>query len=225
MSWEITLLYFSSWNFVWFGQKEPTKVQNFRLSATHVKLQQIRTLIGSFCWKYIKFHFKNYRGTMSHDTEEWCKIWRKTDFLFQKWQEFGEFWPEHSKFSKISTLIGSFCAKYITFVLKMYRVVIFHDTEELWKIWRKTYLWFGKWQEEYGKFSPEHLKVSKLGLGWYQFIQIRKCMSLKFTEELCVMAMKNDAKFEEELTCRFKIDMRNLTNFDLSTQKAKKFAF
>ena len=31
------------------------------------------------------------------------------------------------------------------------------------------------------------------------------------------MKMKNDAKFEEELTCRFKIEMRNLTNFDPST--------
>ena len=31
------------------------------------------------------------------------------------------------------------------------------------------------------------------------------------------MTMKNDAKVEEELTCQFKIDMRNLTNFDLST--------
>ena len=41
-------------------------------------------------------------------------------------------------------------------------------------------------------------------------------MSLKFTE-VCVMTMKDDVKFEEELTCRFKIDMRNLTNFDLST--------
>ena len=28
----------------------------------------------------------------------------------------------------------------------------------------------------------------------------------------------NDAKFEEELTCYFKIDMRNLTNFKTSTQ-------
>ena len=43
-------------------------------------------------------------------------------------------------------------------------------------------------------------------------------MSLKFTEDLSIMTMKNDAKFEEELTCRFKIDMRNLTNFDSSTQ-------
>ena len=30
--------------------------------------------------------------------------------------------------------------------------------------------------------------------------------------------MKNDAKFEEELTFQFKIDMRNLTKFDPSTQ-------
>ena len=44
-------------------------------------------------------------------------------------------------------------------------------------------------------------------------------MNLKFTVELCVMAMKDDAKFEEEMTCRFKTDMRNLTSFDLSTKK------
>ena len=46
-------------------------------------------------------------------------------------------------------------------------------------------------------------------------------MSLKFTEDLCVMTVKNDTKFGEELNCRFKIDMRNLTNFDPSTQKSK----
>ena len=34
------------------------------------------------------------------------------------------------------------------------------------------------------------------------------------------MKMKNDANIEEELTCRFKIDMRSFTNFDL-----KKFVF
>ena len=31
------------------------------------------------------------------------------------------------------------------------------------------------------------------------------------------MTMKNNAKFEEELTTKLKIDMRNLTNFDPST--------
>ena len=49
-------------------------------------------------------------------------------------------------------------------------------------------------------------------------------MSLKFTEEFCVMAMKNDAKFEEELTCQFKIDIRNLMNFDPNIRKRQKFA-
>ena len=48
-------------------------------------------------------------------------------------------------------------------------------------------------------------------------------MTLKFTEELCVMTMKNDTKIEQELTCHFKIDMSNFRNFDPSTQKSKKF--
>ena len=33
-------------------------------------------------------------------------------------------------------------------------------------------------------------------------------MNLKFAVELFVMRMKKDAKLEEELTIRFKIDMR-----------------
>ena len=49
-------------------------------------------------------------------------------------------------------------------------------------------------------------------------------MNLKFTEELCVRTMKNDTKFEEQLTCHFKNDMKKKTNFDPSTQKYKKFA-
>ena len=38
------------------------------------------------------------------------------------------------------------------------------------------------------------------------------------------MTLKNDEKSEEELTCYFKIDMRNLRNFDSSTRKSRKFA-
>ena len=49
-------------------------------------------------------------------------------------------------------------------------------------------------------------------------------MGLKFTEELCVVSMNNDAKLEEELTCHYKIYMRNVTNFELSTQKPQKSA-
>ena len=39
------------------------------------------------------------------------------------------------------------------------------------------------------------------------------------------MTMTNDAKFEEESTCQFKIDMRNLTNFDASTRNLKNLHF
>ena len=95
--------------------------------------------------------------------------------------------------------MGSFWEKYILLEIKNYRGVI----EEWTKTWRKTYLWFGKWHEEFDKFSPGHSKVSKLGLQWDFFVQSRKCMSLKFTEDFCVMAMKKDTKIETELTCRF----------------------
>ena len=81
----------------------------------------------------------------------------------------------------------------------------------------KNWLLLGKWNKEFAKFSPEHSKVSKLELWWDSFVQSRKCMSLKFTEELCVLTIKNDTKIEEELTCRFKIDTRNFRNFDPST--------
>ena len=63
-----------------------------------------------------------------------------------------------------------------------------------------------------------------MGLLFGPFIQSRKCMSLTFTGELCVLAMKNDAKVEDDLTYQFKIDMRNLMNLDPSTQKSQKFA-
>ena len=49
-------------------------------------------------------------------------------------------------------------------------------------------------------------------------------MSLTFIGEFCVMTMKNDVKFEDELTRQFKIDMRNMTNLDPNTQKSQKCA-
>ena len=46
-------------------------------------------------------------------------------------------------------------------------------------------------------------------------------MSLKFTRDLCVTTMKNDVNFEQKLISQFKTDMKNLTNFDSSTQKSQ----
>ena len=66
------------------------------------------------------------------------------------------------------------------------------------------------------------LKVWTL-MGFFQ-IQSKKCMSLKFSGELFVMTMKKDAKLEEELTFRFKIEMRSLMTFNPNTRKSQKFA-
>ena len=168
---------------------------------------------------------QTYRRVVSNDTEEWRKIWIGIDLSFQNWHKgFDEFWLENSKVPKTYTLMACFWPKYMMFELKKYRGAIFHDTRVWCKIWRKTDLWFGKWHEEFGKFSPEHTKFSKLELSLDPFIQSRKCMSLNFTGEFCVMTMKNDAKFEKELICQFKIDMRDLTNFDPSARKSQKFA-
>ena len=103
---------------------------------------------------------------MSHDPEDWCKIWRKTDVV--------------SKMTRICwnltpALICSYCAKYSMFHLKTYRGVIFHGTEEWCKIGRKTDLLFEKWHEKFGKFSPEPLKVSKLRLWWDQIYKEAMC--------------------------------------------------
>ena len=69
MSWEISLLYFFSWNFIWVLQKEPNAVQNFRLLTAQVKFNQICTLIDYFCWKYM-FQLK--------------KVWRKYISWYQR---------------------------------------------------------------------------------------------------------------------------------------------
>ena len=65
------------------------------------------------------YKLKIYRRVLCHDNEEWCKIWRGIDLLVQNWhEEFGEFWSEDSKISKIYTLMGFFWTMFIMFELK-----------------------------------------------------------------------------------------------------------
>ena len=68
---------------------------NFYLSTPSL---QIFTLTGPLRTNYTTFDLKKYRGAIFHDTEESCKIRRKTRLWFQKWHEdFDKFSPEHSK--------------------------------------------------------------------------------------------------------------------------------
>ena len=81
---------------------------------------------------------------------------------FWKWhEEFGKFSPEHSKISIICTLMGCFWSKYTMFKLRNNRGVVFDDTQNWYKFWRKTDWCLQKWHEEFGKFSPELIRKSK----------------------------------------------------------------
>ena len=143
---------------------------------------------------------------MSHDTKEWCKIWRGIDLPFQNWhEEFDKFWPERSKSSKRFILTGFFWAKGILFELRKYRWVIFHDTEEWCKFWRGIDLWFQNWHEEFDKFWPEHSKISKsftlMGSFWgkYMIFELKKYRGVIFdsTEDWCKMWKKADLYFQK----------------------------
>ena len=115
--------------------------------------------------------FRIYRGVILNDNEKRCKIGSGIVLSFQKWrEEFHEFWPEQSKISKICTLTDCLWPKYVMFELKKYRGIMFDSTEYWGKIWRKTEFCFQKWHEEFGKFSPQHSKVSKLGFWWDSFM-------------------------------------------------------
>ena len=110
--------------------------------------------IGLLCSKVLSEPTK-YRGVIFHDTEEGYKIWRGINLSFQKWhKEFDKFWPDHSKVSKICTLMGFFCAKHILLELNKYRGVISHNTEEGYKIWRGIDLSLQNWHKEFDKFWP-----------------------------------------------------------------------
>ena len=64
------------------------------------------------------------------------------------------------KVAKIFILMGSFWAKYISFQLKKYREIIFHETEG-YKTWRGINLLFQNWHKKFDKFWSEHFKSLK----------------------------------------------------------------
>ena len=93
------------------------------------------TLMDSFCSNHINFQLNKYIRVISHDTEEWCKVSRKTDLWFQIWHEkFGEFSSKHWKVWKFH-FDGLFLSNVFKVWAKKYRWVIFPDTEQWSKIW------------------------------------------------------------------------------------------
>ena len=96
------------------------------------------TSMGYFCPKYMGFELTKYRGVIFHDTEQWYKIWINPDLVVSK-IAWGIGWTFIRAFKSLKncTLMGFFCPRYAVFLLEHFRGIMFHDTEEQWKIWRK----------------------------------------------------------------------------------------
>ena len=114
---------------------------------------------------------------------------------------------------------------------KKYRGIVFHETADRYKTWGGINLSFQNWHEKFEKIWLEHSKkFSKIFIlmisFWAKYIlyELRKYRRHIFheTEE----RLKIWREFWEESTCCFKIDIKNLTNFDLTAQrKSQKFSF
>ena len=103
--------------------------QFFKFLSEHLEVLKL----WSFCPKKKMRVLKIYKGDTFNDTEEWRK--RKDDLSFQNWgKEFDKYWLEHSKVSKICSLMVYFWPKYIMFEPKKYREVMFDGTEDWYKI-------------------------------------------------------------------------------------------
>ena len=131
------------WTLIWFFYPNSSKIW--------MSLNLQRSCLS---WKWKKM--QNWRSN-------WLVI---STLIWGLWK----FWPELLKTSKVCTLMGCLWPKYIMFELNKYRGVTFGNTEYWCKIWKKTDFCFQKWHEEFGKLSPEHLKLSKFGLRWDSFI-------------------------------------------------------
>ena len=143
-----------------------------------------------------------YSEELESRQEEWCKVWRTIGLSFQNRQKkLDKFWPQHSKFSKIFALMGSFSATFMLLELDKCKRVIFHDTEE---IWRGIGLSSQNWHEEFDKFWPEHSIASKIcklmGSFWPKYImfKLKRYWEVMFdrTEDWCKIWKKTDLSLQ-----------------------------
>ena len=126
-------------------------------------------------------------GVISNDTEEWWKISRGIDLSFRNWlKEFDEFSLENSKISKIYTLMSCFWTNYIVFELKKYKEVVFDCTQDWYKVWGKTGLWFQKLTWEISQIFTRRLESLQIGTLMTYFYLKLKMYELKiYRKVLC----------------------------------------
>ena len=92
-----------------------------------------------WCATFVENIFLSQK-VMCHNTEEWSKFWRKTNFFIEKWQKMTwGIWKilrQAVESLKICTLMDHFCRNYVMLELNKYRGVL---------SWRMTC--FQKWHK------------------------------------------------------------------------------
>ena len=148
-----------------------------------------------FVQSITRFRWKN--------TEELCFMTLKSDAKFEEKLTLGSkndmrnlvnFHPTTQK-SKNFTSMGYFCPKYMRFELKKYRGVIFHDTKQWCKIWINLHVVVSKMVWEIEWTFIRILKVWKIVHWWAVFVKSIKIFGQNISEKVCVMTLKDDAKF------------------------------
>ena len=175
-------------------RKEPIKVPNFNLLISP-NLDLDRLLL-------LKVHIKFQPKKVQRSCVSWhCLLtenWKKNWFVVSKMTRIWWILIRALKSLKNSHFDRSLPWKVYnvwpkkvqrSYLLWHYRVM--QNLKKSWLLVRKVTR--GIWQ-----IFTRVLESwdSKLGLLWGTFIPRRKCMSLKFTGELCVLTMKKDAKCE-----------------------------
>ena len=216
VSWEVTLLYFLAETLYDLDRRSPSKWKleiSPNLYFDRLLLLKICKISAKIVQRsYVSWHWR----VMQNLKKQWFAVLKMTRirwFLTGALKSLKNLHFDWSLFCKVHDFWAKNSSKELSFMIQ----------ESDAKFEEKLTCGVEN-DKEFGKFSPGHSKASKLRIWWDPFIQSRTCMSLKFTGELSFMTMKNNAKFGEELTYQFKIGMRNLTNFDLSTQKSQKVA-
>ena len=137
----------------------------FKGKLTHGLKNDILNLVNfhASSWKSENLHFDGFlwskaykilfeKAIIYHDSDEWCKVWRKTGSWLQKWHyKFGNFNTSYGK-SEILVFDVLFLSIAIKFYLKKCSRVISNDNEEWSKLWRKTHFLFEKWHENSDEF-------------------------------------------------------------------------
>ena len=151
---------------------------------------------------------------------------KQTYFWFQRrHQDFGEFWPNHSKVQKLH-FNGLFLSKvFEVWAKKIQRSYLsWHWTvmQNLNKPWTCG---FKNGMRNWVNFHYSTQKSEKLYIDGLFLSKAYNISAKKNWRGLCVMTLKGDAKFKGKLTCGLKNNFRNLLNFHASSWKSGNLHF